>query len=51
MRFMGEGLAEFATIDDQLSNISFAFRSTQLAALLLQAGSEVRSKLEAGSSH
>lgn len=35
VRFMGNGRAEFSMTDGQLHNITFAFRTTQLAALLL----------------
>lgn len=35
VRFMGNGRAEFNIASQQLFNVSFAFRTTQLAALLL----------------
>lgn len=41
VRFMGEGLAILSSPTDRLSNISLGFRSTQLAALLFAAETEV----------
>ena len=44
VRFMGEGMASFHPIpaaDERLSDVSFAFRSTQLAALLLNVDAQV----------
>ena len=44
VRFMGEGMASFRPIpvaDERLSDVSFAFRSTQLAALLLNVDAQV----------
>ena len=38
VRFMGNGRAEFSMGSQQLHNITFAFRTTQLAALLLHVG-------------
>lgn len=40
---MGEGLAMFEDVEGNLSNVSFAFRTTQLAAALLEVGTEVSS--------
>ena len=41
VRFMGEGMASFRPTDEQLSDVSFAFRSTQLVALLLNVDAQV----------
>ena len=41
VRFMGEGMASFRSTDEQLSDVSFAFRSTQLVALLLNVDAQV----------